>query len=89
MARYGESSDTPAAPSSDKLANHSRRRPAGKQLVEYLDTKSISPVGEDTPKRRASLYHGRFLFQALRLFDSTIMDGGSVKAVINGPVSVP
>lgn len=39
------------------------------------------------PLRRAVIAHARALSRALRLFDVAVSDGGTTKAVINGPVS--
>lgn len=41
----------------------------------------------ETPMRTAVIAHARLLSRALRFFDSMIMEGGTAKAVINGPVS--
>lgn len=40
----------------------------------------------DAPMRRAVVAHACLLSRAVRLFDTAVMDGGTAKAVINGPV---
>lgn len=45
-----------------------------------------SGLAETSPLRRAVIAHARSLSRALRLFDLAVSDGGTTKAVINGPV---
>ena len=40
----------------------------------------------DAPLRRAVIAHARSLSRALCLFDVAVTDGGTTKAVVNGPV---
>lgn len=43
----------------------------------------------DAPLRKAVIAHARSLSRALCLFDVAVSDGGTTKAVVNGPVRAP
>lgn len=54
--------------------------------VDARTQNGVPSVRTDAPLRGAVIVHARSLSRALCLFDVAVSDGGTTKAVVNGPV---